>query len=42
MAIDNIPDLLKAYQKNFVPERADGVDGIIQLALTGELGEVYG
>lgn len=36
-----IPELLEAYQRNFVPERADGVEGIIQLNLSGEGGGDY-
>jgi len=41
MAIDNIPDLLEAYKKRFLPEKADGVDGIIQLSLHGDGGGDY-
>jgi putative sterol carrier protein len=36
-----IPELLEAYQRNFLPDRADGVDGIIQLHLSGEDGGDY-
>ena len=35
MPIENIPDLLAAYRRNFVPERADGINGTVQLHLTG-------
>ena len=35
MPITSIPDLLAADRKNFVPERAQGVNGTVQLHLTG-------
>jgi len=38
MAIESISDLFKAYQKNFVPERADGVKAVFQLHLSGDDG----
>ena len=38
MAIETIPDLLEAYERNFVPERAKGVSGTVQLHLTGDKG----
>ena len=38
MPIETIPDLLAAYEKNFVPERAKGINGTVQLRLSGEGG----
>lgn len=36
-----IQDLFDEYQKRFQPDRAEGVDGIIQLHLTGDDGGDY-
>ncbi|MFT5144495.1 MAG: putative sterol carrier protein [Rhodothermales bacterium] len=36
MPIDSIADLLAAYKRNFVPERAAGINGTVQLHLTGD------
>lgn len=41
MPIESIPDLLAAYSRNFVPERAAGVNGTVQLRLTGDGGGDY-
>lgn len=41
MPIESISDLLAAYDRNFVPERADGITGTVQLQLTGEGGGNY-
>ncbi|MBO6576762.1 MAG: SCP2 sterol-binding domain-containing protein [Rhodothermales bacterium] len=38
MPIDSIPELLAAYERNFVPERAAGVNGTVQLDLSGDGG----
>ncbi|GIV61677.1 MAG: hypothetical protein KatS3mg044_0543 [Rhodothermaceae bacterium] len=38
MAIETLHDLFEAYQKNFVPERAEGIDATFQLHLSGEGG----
>ncbi len=36
-----IPELLEEYKKRFLPEKADGVDTVIQLSLSGEGGGEY-
>lgn len=36
-----IPELLEEYQKRFLPEKADGVDAVIQLSLSGDGGGDY-
>ncbi len=41
MAIETIQDLFEAYKKNFAPDRAEGVDAVFQLHLTGEGGGDY-
>ncbi|NNE69277.1 MAG: SCP2 sterol-binding domain-containing protein [Rhodothermales bacterium] len=41
MPIETISDLLAAYDRNFVPERAEGIEGTVQLNLTGEDGGNY-
>ncbi len=41
MPIESIPDLLAAYSRNFAPERAAGVNGTVQLRLTGDGGGDY-
>jgi len=41
MAIESISDLFAAYKKNFMPERADGVDAVFQLHLSGDDGGDY-
>ena len=36
-----IPELMQAYQERFIPERATGMDSVIQLHLKGEGGGSY-
>ena len=36
-----IPELMQAYQDNFIPEKAAGMDSVIQLHLKGEGGGPY-
>lgn len=36
MKFTTIPELIEAYKERFLPHRAEGVDGVVQLVLTGE------
>jgi putative sterol carrier protein len=38
---DSIPALLQSYQDRFIPEKAEGVDAVIQLKLSGEAEALY-
>ena len=38
---DSIPELLTVYQERFVPEKAEGLDGVVVLDLDGEGGGTY-
>ena len=38
---DTIPEVMRSYEDRFLPEQAAGVDGVVQLHLTGEGGRPY-
>ncbi|HMB89317.1 MAG TPA: SCP2 sterol-binding domain-containing protein [Rhodothermales bacterium] len=38
---NTIPEVIESYKGRFLPEEAKGVDGVIQLNLTGEGGGSY-
>ncbi len=38
---ESIPEVIQSYQERFQPDQASGVDGIVQLNLTGEGGGPY-
>ncbi|ARA93409.1 MAG: sterol-binding protein [Bacteroidetes bacterium] len=39
--LQTIPELLAFYQERFIPERAEGIDGVVVLDLSGEGGGTY-
>lgn len=41
MDFTTIPQLIEAYKERFLPHRAEGVDGIVQLVLTGDGASAY-
>ena len=39
--VNNISDLLEVYEERFKPEKAEGLDAVIQLLISGEGGGDY-
>lgn len=38
---NSIPEVLESYKERFLPDQAAGVEGVVQLNLTGEGGGAY-
>lgn len=41
MAYTSIPEIFESYKDRFLPEEAAGVNGVVQIILTGEGGGAY-
>lgn len=41
MNFTSLPQLIEAYHERFLPHRAEGVDGVVQLDITGDGGGSY-